>query len=242
MFHPQGPTFWELATQALSSTERGYDLLAPKFDFTPFLTPPPVIEAAAQVLAPLGPFEAGLDLCCGTGAGMVMLRSLCTERVVGLDFSQGMLEIARQKVPEAPGEARLEFVHGNALDLPFEAEFDLIVCFGALGHILPRDEVQFLAQVVKALRPGGRFAIITSTRPPWWSWQLWAARGFNTAMWARNLLVRPAFIMYYLNFLLPQVEQQFAAAGLTPEVHPLPGFRHGKLLIGARASRPLPSS
>ena len=33
MFHPQGPTLWELAVQALSSTERGYDLLAPKFEF-----------------------------------------------------------------------------------------------------------------------------------------------------------------------------------------------------------------
>ncbi len=64
MFHPQGPTFWELATQALSSTERGYDLLAPKFDFTPFLTPKSVIEAASQVLAPLGPYQTGLDLCC----------------------------------------------------------------------------------------------------------------------------------------------------------------------------------
>ena len=29
MFHPQGPTVWELLVQALSSTEQGYDLLAP---------------------------------------------------------------------------------------------------------------------------------------------------------------------------------------------------------------------
>ena len=39
MFHAKGPTFWELAVQALSSTEHGYDLLAPKFDYTPFRTP-----------------------------------------------------------------------------------------------------------------------------------------------------------------------------------------------------------
>ena len=39
MYHPDGPTFWELARQALSSTTRGYDLLAPKFDVTPFRTP-----------------------------------------------------------------------------------------------------------------------------------------------------------------------------------------------------------
>src|SRR5215471_16468440 len=85
MFHPQGPSFWELTVQALSSTERGYDLLAPKFDFTPFRTPQPILDTVAGELA--GPFSAGLDLCCGTGAGMEMLRPLCRERVVGIDFS-----------------------------------------------------------------------------------------------------------------------------------------------------------
>ena len=38
MFSPGGPTFRELMQQALASTERGYDLLAPKFDLTPFRT------------------------------------------------------------------------------------------------------------------------------------------------------------------------------------------------------------
>ena len=37
MFSPQGPTLRELTVQALSSVERGYDLLAPKFDHTPSL-------------------------------------------------------------------------------------------------------------------------------------------------------------------------------------------------------------
>ena len=57
MFHPQGPTFWELARQALSSTQRGYDLLAPKFDFTPFRTPhdePVVIGQGGGVRAAEG--------------------------------------------------------------------------------------------------------------------------------------------------------------------------------------------
>ena len=39
MFSPQGPSLRELAIQALSSVEDGYDLLAPKFDHTPFRTP-----------------------------------------------------------------------------------------------------------------------------------------------------------------------------------------------------------
>src|ERR1700676_1228779 len=97
MFHPQGPTFYELMVQAMSSTERGYDLLAPKFEYTPFRTPQVVIDAVGRCLAPLSPCGAGLDVCCGTGAAMIMLRPLCSERVVGLDFSRGMLDVAREQ-------------------------------------------------------------------------------------------------------------------------------------------------
>src|SRR5438105_3751533 len=115
MFHPQGPSFYELMVQALSSTERGYDLLAPKFDYTPFRTPQLIIDAVGKRLEPLGPFGAGLDICCGTGVAMAMLRPLCTERVVGIDFSRGMLEVCRQHTAGAPGSAALEYVFGDAL-------------------------------------------------------------------------------------------------------------------------------
>src|SRR5205807_1159304 len=125
MFHPSGPTFWELAEQALSSTERGYDLLAPKFDFTPFRTPDWLLDAVGLRLAPLAPFGTGLDLCCGTGAGMRLLRPLCRDLVVGLDRSRGMLDVASQRTVTAPGTARLELVRGDTLRLPFGSEFDI---------------------------------------------------------------------------------------------------------------------
>ncbi len=44
MFHPKGPTFLELTRQCLSSTEHGYDLLADKFDYTPYRTPEEVLQ------------------------------------------------------------------------------------------------------------------------------------------------------------------------------------------------------
>src|SRR5947209_13036832 len=125
MFHPNGPSFFELAEQALSSTERGYDLLAPKFDYTPFRTPQFLLDAVARQLPALGPFGWGLDLCCGTGAALAMLRPFCTEAVVGLDISCGMLDVCRQRMAEAPGTARVELVRGDALALPFGPAFDL---------------------------------------------------------------------------------------------------------------------
>src|ERR1700678_2325354 len=101
MFSPRGPSVRELAVQALSSVEGGYDLLAPKFDHTPFRTPVDVLDATAGALRPLGPFDRGLDLCCGTGAGLRVLESLGQGRVTGVDFSAGMLAQARRAHPDA---------------------------------------------------------------------------------------------------------------------------------------------
>jgi SAM-dependent methyltransferase len=217
MFHPNGPTFFELAGQALSSTQRGYDLLAPKFDFTPFRTPQPILDAVADHLRPLAPFGSGLDVCCGTGAGMALLRPLCRQRVVGLDFSRGMLEVCRRNMARAPGTAELDYVRGDALALPFGPEFDVVVCFGAFGHILRRDERRFVAEVARVLRPGGRFVFVTSYLPPVWSRRYWLARLFNLAMAVRNALVSPPFIMYYLTFLLPGARRLLRKRGLAVE-------------------------
>ncbi|MCA9120148.1 MAG: class I SAM-dependent methyltransferase [Planctomycetaceae bacterium] len=219
MFHPQGPTFCELAHQALSSTERGYDLLAPKFDYTPFRTPDSLLEFVAPRIGMPKSIDAGLDLCCGTGAGMKMLQPLCRERVVGVDFSQGMLRVARNTLADVAAEPKLEFIHGDVLELPFRNEFDIAVCFGALGHILPRDESRFTQQIKQALRPGGRFVFITASRPSRLSLVYWLARGFNAAMYVRNTFVKPPFIMYYLTFLLPAAAKLLEEHGFRAIVH-----------------------
>ena len=219
MFHPRGPTFRELAKQALSSTERGYDLLAPKFDYTPFRTPDSLLELVAPLIGEPKSIDSALDLCCGTGAGMKMLRPLCRDRVVGVDFSRGMLQVARETAAAADGEAELEFMHGDVLNSPFTDEFDVAVCFGALGHILPRDESKFIEQIAKALRPGGRFVFITARRPSRLSLVYWMARGFNAAMHVRNAFIRPPFIMYYLTFLLPRAAELLEEHGFRVAVH-----------------------
>jgi SAM-dependent methyltransferase len=237
MFHAQGPKLCELGTQALSSTQRGYDLLAPKFDYTPFRTPDPVLTVVGKQIAPLGPFAAGLDVCCGTGAAMRILRPLCRERVVGLDFSAGMLAVARQRTADAPGSAALEFVRADALAMPFAAAFDVATCFGALGHILPRDQARFVAGVARALRPGGRFVFVTSDRPPVWSPGYWVRRAFNGAMHLRNLLVKPPFIMFYLTFHLAEARALLAAQGFAVEVREAPFERPWKALRLVIATR-----
>jgi ubiquinone/menaquinone biosynthesis C-methylase UbiE len=209
VFSPHGPSLRELCVQALSSVERGYDLLAPKFDHTPFRTPESVLGATAQVLSEAGPVGDGLDVCCGTGAGLTVLRRLCEGRMTGVDFSVGMLDQARRQYPDAT------FVRADVRALPFAQAFDLAVTFGALGHFLRPERSALFEGVYRALRPGGLFALPISAPPPPASVSHWALLGFDLAMRVRNAVWRPPFVMYYRTTSLPAVRQDLAAAGFT---------------------------
>lgn len=222
MFSPEGPTLRELAVQALSSVERGYDLLAPKFDHTPYRTPDRVLDAVARALEARGPFAAGLDLCCGTGAGVDVLARVCRERVTGVDFSAGMLEVARGRaLPPAPA---VSWVRADARALPFGPAFDLVVSFGAFGHFLPRELPGLFGQVRSVLRPGGCFAFPVGAPPRPGSAGYWTMLGFDAAMRVRNALWRPPFVMYYRTFRLGDVGRELSRAGFRAGLHALPEF------------------
>jgi ubiquinone/menaquinone biosynthesis C-methylase UbiE len=209
VFSPQGPSLRELCIQALSSVERGYDLLAPKFDYTPFRTPQSILDATAHALTELGPFDDGLDVCCGTGAGMLVLRTVCQGRITGVDFSGGMLAQARSAHPDAT------WVRADARALPFAEGFDLAVTFGALGHFLPRERPALFEGVYRALRPGGLFAVPVGAPLPLTSVSHWVTLGFDLAMRVRNAVWRPPFVMYYRTSPLPAVRDDLTAAGFT---------------------------
>ncbi|MEU8194380.1 methyltransferase domain-containing protein [Microbispora amethystogenes] len=215
MFSPQGPSLRELVVQALSSVERGYDLLAPKFEHTPFRTPDSVLDATADALRPLGPFGKGLDVCCGTGAGMRILNPLCQGRITGVDFSTGMLAQARRAHPDA------EWVQADVRALPFAGAFDLAVSFGALGHFLPAERPSLFAGVYHALRPEGLFAFPIVAPPRITSGWYWALLGFDLVMQVRNAVWRPPFVMYYGTCPLHAVRNDLTAAGFTVTTVPL---------------------
>ncbi len=218
MFHPKGPSFFELVAQALSSTERGYDLLAPKFDYTPFRTPDRILEVVGPHIGAQGSLGSALDVCCGTGTVMCMLGPLCRDSVVGVDFSCGMLREAQRRLTGAHGSAQIKLVRANALAMPFRSKFDVVTCFSAFGHILSCDEERFVTAVARTLKPSGRFVFVTTVMPPLWSRPYWISRAFNAAMRVRNALFSPPFIMYYLTFLLPQVRQLLERRGFSVEV------------------------
>jgi ubiquinone/menaquinone biosynthesis C-methylase UbiE len=199
MFHPEGPTFFELARQALSSTTRGYDLLAPKFEYTPFRTPDPLLGPLAEA-AGREPVERALDCCCGNGAVARALRPFVSDEIVGIDLSAGMLEEARRLADQATGTSSMRFEQMDVFEMPFAEEFDVVATAGAFGHILPAQQDRFLVRVRRALRPGGRLLFVTRPMPRPLSKPWLFARGFNAAMHVRNTVIKPEFVMFYLTF------------------------------------------
>ncbi|WP_318209739.1 MULTISPECIES: class I SAM-dependent methyltransferase [unclassified Streptomyces] len=215
MFTPQGPSLRELTAQALSSVEHGYDLLANKFDATPFRTSDRLLTSVTRTLEELGPFDSGLDVCCGTGAGLGVLRAVCAGPITGVDFSTGMLTRAREAHPTAG------LVRADALALPFAPVFDLAVSFGAFGHFLPNEQRTLFAQVHASLRPGGTFAFPIAAPPPVGSRLYWILWGFDATMRVRNALWRPPFVMYYRTFRLADVRSHLEDAGFTVSLTPV---------------------
>jgi demethylmenaquinone methyltransferase / 2-methoxy-6-polyprenyl-1,4-benzoquinol methylase len=129
-------------------------------------------RARAADLAGVGPGSRALDVATGTGDLAVELASRGAS-VTGLDFSEAMLDLARAK---APG---IEFVQGNALELPFaDGEFDAVtVGFGARNFA---DLERGLGELARVTRPGGRVVILeitTPQKPPLsWFFRVWFDR------------------------------------------------------------------
>jgi demethylmenaquinone methyltransferase / 2-methoxy-6-polyprenyl-1,4-benzoquinol methylase len=114
--------------------------------------------------AEVGPGSDALDVCCGTGDLALELRRRIGPdgRVVGCDFSERMLELARGK----SGEEGLpvEFGWADALELPYgDRSFDAVtIGFGARNLA---DLERGISEMARVLRPGGHLVILEITRP-----------------------------------------------------------------------------
>jgi len=132
-------------------------------------------RSRAADLAALGEGGRALDVACGTGDLAVELASRVGEsgEVVGCDFSERMLELARAKAPD------IRFEQANALELPYpDDSFDAAtVGFGARNFA---DLDRGLREMARVVRPGGRVVVLeitTPERPPLsWFYRLWFDR------------------------------------------------------------------
>ena len=103
------------------------------------------------------PGDRVLDVCCGTG-DLAVEAERRGARVVGLDFSERMLERARRK------SGTIEWVWGDALALPFaDGEFDAVTVGFGVRNL--EDLERGLVELARVLRTGGRIAVLEITRP-----------------------------------------------------------------------------
>ncbi len=100
-----------------------------------------------------------LDVACGTGLVAVEAKKILgsAEHITCLDPSEGMLEVARTKLPAT-------FVLGRAESMPFpDNSFDFLTMGYALRHVTTLEEA--FREYHRVLKPGGKVLVLEVTKP-----------------------------------------------------------------------------
>lgn len=141
----------------------------------PFSAPPgrELVECLRTFSHVVARLELGLraqvlDVGCGPG-WLSELLARCGYAVTGVDVSEDMVEIARERVaaierPIGKGiEPQAEFHAMPVLELPWSGRFDAAILYDAMHHF--DDEVETLRVIRRTLAPGGRIYIHEGVRP-----------------------------------------------------------------------------
>lgn len=105
-----------------------------------------------------------LDIATGTGDLAIQLVETGAKEIIGLDISQGMLEIGKKKVAEKELSPQIQMVIGDSEDLPFsDNHFDAItVAFGVRNF---ENLEKGLSEIYRVLKPKGTLAILETSIP-----------------------------------------------------------------------------
>ena len=109
--------------------------------------------------------DRALDLCCGTG-DIAFALAQCGAEVVGLDFSEAMLEIAETRRRNLKSQiSNLKFIQGDAQRIPFsDASFDVVTVGYGLRSLASWETG--LAEMCRVARPGARLVVLDFGKPP----------------------------------------------------------------------------
>jgi demethylmenaquinone methyltransferase/2-methoxy-6-polyprenyl-1,4-benzoquinol methylase len=127
-------------------------------------------RVAARIAEPQ-PGGLALDVATGTGdLALALLAQTPIRGVIGLDFSDGMLKVGREKLRRKDPGGRVKLVIGDALRLPFPDKTFACVASAFLLRNLA-DLAQGLAEMRRVTHPGGKVVALEITQPtlPGWS-------------------------------------------------------------------------
>ncbi|WP_062356333.1 demethylmenaquinone methyltransferase [Bacillus kwashiorkori] len=109
--------------------------------------------------------KSALDVCCGTADWTIALSQAVGPdgKVVGLDFSENMLKVGKEKVTNN-NLSNIELIHGNAMELPFsDNSFDYATIGFGLRNV--PDHKQVLAEMRRVVKPGGLVVSLETSQP-----------------------------------------------------------------------------
>ena len=108
--------------------------------------------------------ETILDIATGTGDLAINLSETNANKIIGLDISDGMLEVGRQKIKKKELNTTIEMILGDSEDLPFKDNtFDAItVAFGVRNF---ENLDKGLTEILRVLKPNGIFVILETSVP-----------------------------------------------------------------------------
>ncbi|MEZ4740264.1 MAG: bifunctional demethylmenaquinone methyltransferase/2-methoxy-6-polyprenyl-1,4-benzoquinol methylase UbiE [Flavobacteriales bacterium] len=146
--------------------EHMFDAISPKYDLLNRLFSLGIDQGwRRKVVRLVGqePVQHLLDVATGT-ADLAIMAAPRTERVTGIDISEGMLSHGRVKVKERGLEQKITLAQADSTALPFaDATFDAVtVAFGVRNF---EDLEKGLSEMMRVLKPNGRLFVLEFSKP-----------------------------------------------------------------------------
>ncbi len=130
-----------------------------------------------------------LDVATGTGDFAVEAMSLNPDKIIGIDISQGMLDVGITKIASKGLSSVIEMINADSENLPFEEnKFDAVtVAFGVRNF---ENLEKGLTEMLRVMKPGGRVAILEFSKPTSFPFK--------------------QFYFFYFNYILPVIGRLFS--------------------------------